>query len=106
MTNAKYEGFDALGPFFALIKQALVGTIDGEHFFDMFIEDVIFEYPMRSLARFLALKGALSLSLVVSFKIIALRQMVCRATKTSDALRTPSLLTCEQKAAERQDRPA
>jgi uncharacterized protein len=45
MSNTKHMGFEALDMFFALIKQALDGKVDGVHFFDMFTEDIIFEYP-------------------------------------------------------------
>ena len=36
--------FAALDPFFGIIRQGLAGLVDGEHFFDILAEDVIFEY--------------------------------------------------------------
>ena len=37
-------GFRALDPFFAIIKEGVAGLADGEHFFDLLAEDVVFEY--------------------------------------------------------------
>ena len=36
--------FAALDPFFRIIRQGLTGHVDGEHFFDLLAEDVVFEY--------------------------------------------------------------
>ena len=36
--------FAALDPFFRIIEEGLAGLVDGEHFFDLLAEDVIFEY--------------------------------------------------------------
>ena len=36
--------FDALEPFFRIIEEGVAGLVDGEHFFDMLAEDVVFEY--------------------------------------------------------------
>ncbi|MFJ9821327.1 nuclear transport factor 2 family protein [Streptomyces sp. NPDC101151] len=36
--------FAALDPFFRIIEEGLSGLVDGEHFFDLLAEDVIFEY--------------------------------------------------------------
>jgi uncharacterized protein len=41
--KSKYEGFQALDPFFAIIQEGLTGLVDGEHFFDAFAEDATFE---------------------------------------------------------------
>lgn len=38
------EDFQALDPFFRVIEQGLRGYADGEHFFDLLAEDVIFEF--------------------------------------------------------------
>jgi ketosteroid isomerase-like protein len=38
-----YVGYKALDPFFAIIEEGLTGLVDGEHFFDTFAEDAIFE---------------------------------------------------------------
>ncbi|QIY76175.1 nuclear transport factor 2 family protein [Streptomyces sp. RLB1-33] len=36
--------FAALDPFFRIIQEGLAGLVDGEHFFDLLAEDVLFEY--------------------------------------------------------------
>ena len=36
--------FQALEPFFRIIEDGVAGIVDGEHFFDMLAEDVVFEY--------------------------------------------------------------
>jgi ketosteroid isomerase-like protein len=41
--RGKYAGYQALDPLFAIIEQGLTGLVDGEHFFDTFAEDAIFE---------------------------------------------------------------
>ena len=41
--KAEYEVFEALNPFFRVVQTGLNGLVDGEHFFDMFAEDAIFE---------------------------------------------------------------
>jgi ketosteroid isomerase-like protein len=38
-----YEVFEALNPFFKVVLTGLSGLVDGEHFFDTFAEDAIFE---------------------------------------------------------------
>jgi ketosteroid isomerase-like protein len=38
-----YAGYQALEPFFAIVQEGLRGLVDGEHFFDSFAEDAIFE---------------------------------------------------------------
>ncbi len=37
------EVFEALDPFFNVVLKGLSGLVDGEHFFDTFAEDAIFE---------------------------------------------------------------
>jgi ketosteroid isomerase-like protein len=44
MTVANIEDFQALDPFFGVIKQGLAGLVDGEHFFDLLAEDVVTEF--------------------------------------------------------------
>jgi ketosteroid isomerase-like protein len=46
-TNAEYEVFEALNPFFEVVLSGLTGLVDGEHFFDTFAEDAIFESRYR-----------------------------------------------------------
>ena len=43
MTRAQYEVFEALKPFFRVVRKGLRGLVDGKHYFDMFAEDALFE---------------------------------------------------------------
>ena len=43
MTKSRYQDFEALDPFFAVIMKGLRGLVDGEHYFDTFAEDAVFE---------------------------------------------------------------
>jgi ketosteroid isomerase-like protein len=50
--------FRALDPFFRIIERGLAGYVDGEHFFDLLAQDVVFEfiitvpnYPRRVVGR-------------------------------------------------------
>lgn len=43
MTQAQYEVFEALNPFFDVVMEGLHGLVDGKHFFDAFAEDTVFE---------------------------------------------------------------
>jgi uncharacterized protein len=43
-TISNLEEFKALDPFFRIIEEGLKGIADGEHFFDLLAEDVIFDY--------------------------------------------------------------
>src|ERR1700733_1747758 len=38
------DDFKALEPFFRIIEQGLDGLVDGDHFFDLLAEDVVFDY--------------------------------------------------------------
>ena len=38
------DDFCALDPFFRIIEQGLAGFADGEHFFDLLAEDVVFDF--------------------------------------------------------------
>jgi ketosteroid isomerase-like protein len=38
------DDFRALEPFFRIIEDALVGLADGEHFFDLLADEVVFDY--------------------------------------------------------------
>jgi uncharacterized protein len=42
-----YKVFEALNPFFKVVLRGLRGLVDGEHFFDTFAEDAIFESRYR-----------------------------------------------------------
>ena len=41
--KADYKVFEALDPFFKVVLTGLKGLVDGEHYFDTFAEDAIFE---------------------------------------------------------------
>lgn len=43
MKNTEYKAFEALDPFFAVVMKGLKGIVDGEHYFDAFADDAIFE---------------------------------------------------------------
>jgi hypothetical protein len=45
MSVEKYPGYDALAPFFAIIMEGVNELIDGEHFFDILSDDIVWEYP-------------------------------------------------------------
>jgi ketosteroid isomerase-like protein len=38
------DDFGALDPFFRIIEQGLAGVVDGDHFFDLLAEDVVFDF--------------------------------------------------------------
>jgi ketosteroid isomerase-like protein len=42
-TRAEYEVFEALDPFFEVVLRGLKGMVDGDHYFDTFAEDAVFE---------------------------------------------------------------
>jgi ketosteroid isomerase-like protein len=55
---ANLDDFGALDPFFRIIQTGVAGLVDGEHFFDLLTEDVVFEYvitvpgyPPRAIGR-------------------------------------------------------
>src|ERR1700719_5098478 len=43
-TVGKLADFQALDPFFRIIEEGVAGLVDGEHFFDLLAQDVVFEY--------------------------------------------------------------
>jgi ketosteroid isomerase-like protein len=43
MRKARYAVFEALNPFFEIVLRGLSGLVDGEHYFDTFADDAIFE---------------------------------------------------------------
>jgi uncharacterized protein len=43
MRKARYEVFEALNPFFGVVRKGLRGLVDGKHYFDTFAEDTVFE---------------------------------------------------------------
>jgi ketosteroid isomerase-like protein len=47
MKKNTYEVFEALNPFFEIVQKGLSGLVDGEHYFDTFADDAIFESRYR-----------------------------------------------------------
>ncbi len=43
MPNAKYGAYKPTSPYFDLVRAALGSLVDGEHFFDIVTDDVIYE---------------------------------------------------------------
>jgi ketosteroid isomerase-like protein len=43
MPQSGYESFEALDPFFEVVLRGLRGLVDGNHYFDTFADDAIFE---------------------------------------------------------------
>ena len=43
MKDARYTVFEALNPFFEIVLRGLSGLVDGEHYFDTFADEAIFE---------------------------------------------------------------
>jgi ketosteroid isomerase-like protein len=43
MPNPKYTAYDAAMPYFVLVRDALGRLVDGEHFFDVVADDIIYE---------------------------------------------------------------
>ena len=43
MPKGEYAVFEALNPFFEVVMEGLRGLVDGEHYFDTFADDAIFE---------------------------------------------------------------
>ena len=42
-TRGKYAAFRALDPFFEIVLKGLAGRVDGDHFFDIMADDLVFE---------------------------------------------------------------
>jgi len=47
MTKSQYKVFEALDPFFDIVMLGLRGLVDGDHYFDTFAEDAVFESRYR-----------------------------------------------------------
>ena len=43
MTNAKYAAYQAADAYFDLVRGALGERVEGDHFFDMVSDDVVYE---------------------------------------------------------------
>ena len=48
MPKTDYKIFEALNPFFKVVLKGLKGLVDGEHYFDTFAKDAIFESRYHS----------------------------------------------------------
>ncbi len=48
MKKVRYAVFEALNPFFEIVLRSLGGLVDGEHYFDAFADDAIFESSQAS----------------------------------------------------------
>jgi ketosteroid isomerase-like protein len=47
MPDQEYAAYKAMDPFFAVVMEGLNGLVDGEHYFDTFADDAIFESRYR-----------------------------------------------------------
>jgi uncharacterized protein len=45
--KTEYDVFEALNPFFEVVLRGLSGLVDGEHYFDTFSKDAVFESRYR-----------------------------------------------------------
>src|ERR1700693_5957058 len=43
MKKDRYAALEALNPFFEIVRKGLSGLVDGEHYFDTFADEAIFE---------------------------------------------------------------
>ena len=43
-TIRNMHDFDALDPFFRIVEEGLSGLVEGDHFFDLLADDVVFDY--------------------------------------------------------------
>jgi len=43
MPSSKYAAYEAARPYFELVREALGDLVDGEHFFDIVTDDVVYE---------------------------------------------------------------
>jgi uncharacterized protein len=53
MPNPKYAAYEPAGPYFDLVREALGDLVDGEHFFDIVTDAVVYEvlYDIRGWPR-------------------------------------------------------
>ncbi len=47
MQKPEYAAYEAMDPFFAVVMKGLSGLVDGEHYFDTFADDAVFESRYR-----------------------------------------------------------
>jgi ketosteroid isomerase-like protein len=43
MSSPRYDAYKAAKPYFDLVRRALDGLVDGEHFFDIVADDIVYE---------------------------------------------------------------
>lgn len=43
MPSRNYDAYEGAEPYFELIRRALEGLVDGEHFFDIVADDIVYE---------------------------------------------------------------
>jgi uncharacterized protein len=43
MPRGNYAAYEGAGPYFELVRGALEGLVDGEHFFDIVADDIVYE---------------------------------------------------------------
>ena len=43
MPNRNYAAYEGAEPYFELVRRALEGLVDGEHFFDIVADDIVYE---------------------------------------------------------------
>jgi ketosteroid isomerase-like protein len=43
MSNLKYAAYEPAAPYFNLVREALGDLVDGEHFFDIVTDDIVYE---------------------------------------------------------------
>ena len=48
MPNSKYAAYEPADPYFNLVRGALGDLVDGEHFFDIVTDDVVYEVSTTS----------------------------------------------------------
>lgn len=54
MSNGKYQGFENADPFFDIVVEGVRDDVDGDHFFDIMDENVVWEfgYPLPGTKEF------------------------------------------------------
>ena len=58
MPNRKYSAYEAANPYFELVRGALGDLVEGEHFFDIVADDVVYEVSTTSLVGLALSRGA------------------------------------------------
>ena len=58
MPNPKYAAYEAANPYFELVRGAIGDLVEGEHFFDIVADDVVYEVLYTSLVGLALSRGA------------------------------------------------